>query len=64
MAPLMNYKRPVTQRDLRSFLEMVGYYRRFVQNFGKIAASLTAATRKNMPREVEWMSAREKSLVS
>ena len=61
VAPLMNYKKPITQRDLRSFLGTVGYYRRFVQNFGKIAASLTAATRKNMPRVVEWTSAREKS---
>ena len=31
---------PTTQKEVRSFLGHVGYYRRFIDNFTKIAAPL------------------------
>ena len=34
--------------EVRSFLGLAGYYRRFVKDFSKIAASLTKPTQKNM----------------
>jgi len=37
---------PVTLRDLRAFLGMCGYYRRFVDHFSSVAAPLYALTEK------------------
>ena len=36
-----NYPEPSTIKELRSFLGMMGYYRRFVKDFAKIAKPLT-----------------------
>lgn len=38
---------PVTVRALRGLLELPGYYRKFIKDFGIIAASLTRLLRKN-----------------
>ncbi|GKC42510.1 putative reverse transcriptase domain-containing protein, partial [Tanacetum coccineum] len=41
-----NWKAPRTPTEVRSFLGLVGYYRRFIENFSKIAKSLTILTQK------------------
>ncbi|XP_074291694.1 putative mitochondrial protein AtMg00860 [Silene latifolia] len=41
-----NWERLKNVADVRSFLGLAGYYRRFVQDFSKIAKSLTALMRK------------------
>ncbi|GJT56984.1 reverse transcriptase domain-containing protein [Tanacetum coccineum] len=41
-----NWKAPRTPTEVRSFLGLVGYYRRFIKNFYKIAKSLTILTQK------------------
>ncbi|XP_073133571.1 uncharacterized mitochondrial protein AtMg00860-like [Henckelia pumila] len=51
---ILNWSRPTTVSDIRSFLGMVGYYRRFVKNFSQIAKTLTQLTRKDVP--FVWMS--------
>ena len=40
---------PESVTDIRSFLGLAGYYRRFIPQFAKIAAPLTNLTRKNTP---------------
>ena len=35
-----------TVRDIRKFLELANYYRRFVKDFAKLARSLNNLTRK------------------
>ncbi|GJZ90365.1 putative reverse transcriptase domain-containing protein [Tanacetum coccineum] len=41
-----NWEAPRTLSEVRSFLSLAGYYRRFIENFSKIAKSLTILTQK------------------
>nr|GEW26921.1 putative reverse transcriptase domain-containing protein [Tanacetum cinerariifolium] len=41
-----NWKAPRTPFEVRSFLGLAGYYRRFIKNFSKIAKSCTILTQK------------------
>ncbi|GJS62795.1 hypothetical protein Tco_0677359 [Tanacetum coccineum] len=43
---VMNWKAPRTLTKVHSFLGLVGYYHRFIENFSKIAKSLTILTQK------------------
>ena len=43
---------PKNITEIRSFLGLAGYYRRFVEGFSKIAAPLMALTRKG--KKFEW----------
>ncbi|CAG2216100.1 Retrovirus-related Pol polyprotein from transposon 17.6,Retrovirus-related Pol polyprotein from transposon 297 [Mytilus edulis] len=44
---ITQYPVPRKLKDLRAFLGLSGYYRKFVQNYAKIAAPLYALTKKN-----------------
>ncbi|KAC9696434.1 hypothetical protein E3N88_45379 [Mikania micrantha] len=46
-----NWSTPKTPTEIRSFLGLAGYYRRFIANFSKIAVPLTALTHKDKPYE-------------
>jgi LPS O-antigen subunit length determinant protein (WzzB/FepE family) len=45
--------------DVRSFLGMAGYYRRFIENFSKIAKPMTELLKNNT--KFEWSEACERS---
>ncbi|KAL0537836.1 hypothetical protein IC582_026825 [Cucumis melo] len=53
------WTRPSTVSEVRSFLGLAGYYRRFVENFSRIATPLTQLTRKGAP--FAWSKACEDS---
>ncbi|GJZ24449.1 putative reverse transcriptase domain-containing protein [Tanacetum coccineum] len=46
IAAVKNWKASRTPSEVRSFLGLVGYYHRFIENFSKIANSLTILTQK------------------
>ena len=54
MEKILSAPRPVTKTQVRSFLGLVGFYRRFVPRFSEIALPLTEATKKSRPKVVEW----------
>ena len=54
-----NWPRPLTPTDIRSFLGLTGYYRRFVNGFTSIGSPLTTLTQNS--KKFEWSEACEKS---
>ena len=52
---IKNTPRPKTKKQVRSFLGLVGFYRKFIKDFSQIANPLTELTKKNKPKIVdEW----------
>ncbi|KAI3725192.1 hypothetical protein L1987_64970 [Smallanthus sonchifolius] len=49
---IKKWETPKTPTEIRQFLGLAGYYRRFIENFSKIAQSLTLLTQKD--RKFEW----------
>ena len=46
---VLKWERPRTVTEVRSFLGLAGYYRRFVEGFSKMVSPLTQLTRKDQP---------------
>ena len=59
---VVNWPRPTNSTEVRSFLGMVGYNRRFVKDFSKIALPLTKLLRKD--HKFTWTKECEASFMS
>jgi hypothetical protein len=56
---IKNFPRPETAKQLKSFLGMASYYRRFIPRFSQIAAPLHSLLKKNT--EFEWLCEQEEA---
>jgi hypothetical protein len=56
---ITKWEQPLNVTDVRSFLGMAGYYRRFIENFSKITKLMTELLKNNT--KFEWSEACEKS---
>jgi hypothetical protein len=61
---IRNFHRPRTKKDVRAFLGLAGYYRRFIPDFSTITAPLSDLTRKEMSKHVKWNEDLEKSFTA
>jgi len=57
-----DFPEPKTTRELKGFLGLAGYYRRFVPNFSKVAKPLTELLKKNVP--YDWNEKAEAAFVT
>ncbi|KAI3772311.1 hypothetical protein L6452_03493 [Arctium lappa] len=55
---IKGWEAPKSPSEVRSFLGLVGYYRKFIKDFSRIATPLTALTRKNV--KFVWQRLRKK----
>jgi hypothetical protein len=49
---IVDWKIPSTVSEIRSFLWLIGYYRRFIEGFSKIAKPMTSLLEKG--KEFKW----------
>ena len=52
-----DFLQPETKKDVRAFLGLTGYYRKFIPNYATIALPLTDLTKKSLPNAVVWTAA-------
>ncbi|KAK1662626.1 hypothetical protein QYE76_050785 [Lolium multiflorum] len=62
VAEVLEWEAPKTVKEIRGFLGMAGYYRRFIEGFSKIAGPMTKLLRKNTP--FVWSDECEKSFLT
>ena len=56
---VMNWERPKSVLEIRSFLGLAGYYRRFIENFSRLAAPMMKLTYNEV--KFEWNDRCEKA---
>ena len=57
---IMNWPTPRNVTDVRSFMGLAGYYRRFIEGFSKVAHAITSLQKKARIK-FEWTSRCEES---
>ena len=61
---VLHYKQPVTKTEVKAFLGLSGYYRKFVLQYASISAPLTELLKKGKPEHVHWTAQCEEAFKS
>ena len=61
---IQKISRQETKRQLRSFLGLVSFYRKFVPHFSAIALPLRDLTKKGAPNKINWEKPQENAFNS
>lgn len=59
---VLNFPRPKNAKNIKQFLGLAGYYRRFLNDFSRIAKPLTVLLKKDEP--FIWLEEQEKAFVT
>ena len=51
---IRDYKLPVSKADLKSFLGLLSYYRKFIPSFASIAKPLNVLTHRDAKNVIQW----------
>lgn len=61
VSTVVDWPRPTTPREVRGFLGLTGYYRRFVREYGLIEKPLVSLLKKEAPKPLVWTAAAEEA---
>lgn len=61
VSAIRQFPAPVTKKQVRSFLGLIGFYRKFIPQFSDISVPLTDLTKKNAPNKVKWSDTTQKA---
>ncbi|XP_061184347.1 uncharacterized protein LOC133192347 [Saccostrea echinata] len=64
VSAIHNFSQPLTKKQVRSFLGLVGFYRKFIPNFSAVASPLTDLTKKGQPNKVTWGPPQENAFIT
>lgn len=60
---VQEFKQPQTKKEVRAFLGLAGYYRRFIKDFATIAAPLSDLTKASSSNQITWMEKHQKAFL-
>jgi len=58
---ILQAPKPTDKQQLRSFLGLIGFYRKFIRNFATVAMPLTDLTKKDQPNQLKWAEAQDRA---
>ena len=51
---IQDFPKPATKKQVRAFLGLAGYYRKFIKNFSEVTAPLSDMVKQSQPSQVTW----------
>lgn len=62
--PILEYPRPSTVKELRRWVGLIGWYRRFIQNVAELLAPLTDIMKGESKTKLDWTPEAEEAFIN